>query len=97
VSFEYAFIIVVSSFPSFNSISSTSTYSSLVKDNFNPFTYNFNNDNRNRPVSSTIESLGLKHALNIELPKNIVFVNEEKGYYMDENKSGICYGKTIFK
>ena len=68
-----------------------------LNDNFNPFTYNFNNDNRNRPVSSTIESLGLKHALNIELPNNVVFVNEEKGYYMDENKSGICYGKTIFK
>jgi hypothetical protein len=68
-----------------------------LKDNFNPFTYNFNNDNRNRPVSSTIESLGLKHALNIELRNNVVFVNEEKGYYMDENKSGICYGKKIFK
>jgi hypothetical protein len=66
-----------------------------LNDNFNPFTYNFNNDNRNRSVSSSVESLGLKHALNIELPNNVVFVNEEKGYYMDENKSGICYGKMI--
>ena len=45
-----------------------------LNDNFNSFTYNFNN-NQNRQVSSTVEPLGLKHALNIELPNNVVFVN----------------------
>ena len=61
-----------------------------VNDNFETFAYNLNND-QNIIVSSIVESLGLKHALQMESQNRVILVNGEKGFYIDENERGLCY------
>ena len=61
--------------------------SSITINGFESYTYNLNN-NQIKPVSSIVASLGLKHALNIDTE---VWVDGEKGYFIDEKKRGFCY------
>lgn len=64
-----------------------------INDQFERFTYNFGINKQNRTVSSTVQSLGLKHALNIT--NLTVMVNQEKGFYVDQNEEGIRYAAQV--
>ena len=58
-------------------------------DNFKPFRYA--KDLKLSSFSSSVESLGLKHGLNMESEDQFVVLNGEKGYYTDKKQRGISF------